>query len=57
MRRGSKADELLTLLFMIMAIAAVICFFAVSDRVWFLSLGGSAVILRIVQYVARYFGS
>lgn len=56
MKRGGRLDELLTLIFMILAIAAVICFFAVSDRSWFLSLGGIAVVMRIIQYVTRYFG-
>ncbi len=55
MRRGSRFDELLTVLFMILAIAAVVCFFALSDRTWFLALGGVAVVLRVVQYVMRYF--
>ncbi|WP_187117232.1 hypothetical protein [Parabacteroides bouchesdurhonensis] len=54
MKRGSKIDEILTLLFMLLAIAAVICYFAVSDRTVFLYCGGSAIVLRLVQYVARY---
>ncbi|MDR0429677.1 MAG: hypothetical protein LBH58_04270 [Tannerellaceae bacterium] len=53
--KGSKADELLTLIFMILAIAAVICYFAVSNRVVFLSLAGTAVVLRLVQYAIRFF--
>lgn len=56
MKRGGKMDELLTLLFMLLAIAAVICFFAMDNRTWFLALGGIAVVLRVIQYVARYFG-
>ncbi|MDH6534049.1 hypothetical protein M2101_000701 [Parabacteroides sp. PM5-20] len=56
MRRGSRGDEILTLLFMVLAIAAVVCYFAVSDnRAAFLSFGGLAVILRVVQYILRYF--
>lgn len=56
MRRGSKADEILTLVFMVLAIAAVVCYFAVTNRVVFLSIGGLAVVLRIVQYALRHFG-
>ncbi|MDH6312074.1 hypothetical protein M2137_000837 [Parabacteroides sp. PFB2-10] len=57
MRRGSRLDELFTLLFMVLAIGAVICFFALrGDRTWFLILGGIAVVLRVVQYVMRYVG-
>ena len=43
MTRGSKADEILTLFFMLLAIAAV-----------FLYCGGAAIVLRLVQYVLRY---
>lgn len=55
MKRGSRLDEILTLIFMVLAIAAVVCFFAVSDRIVFYSLAGSAVVLRIIQYVLRFF--
>ncbi len=55
MKRGSKLDEILTLLFMLLAIGAVVCYFAVSDRIVFYSLGGAAVLLRVVQYVLRFF--
>lgn len=53
--RGSKADELLTLIFMILAIAAVICYFAVSNKMIFMYLAGIAVVIRLVQYALRYF--
>lgn len=56
MKRGSKADEILTLLFMLLAIAAIICYFAVSNQMVFFSLGGIAVVLRVIQYVFRHFG-
>ena len=39
MTRGSKADEILTLVFMLLAIAAVVCYFAVSDKTVFLYCG------------------
>lgn len=54
MKRGSKIDEILTLLFMLLAIAAIVCYFAVSDRSVFLYCGGVAIVLRLVQYVARF---
>lgn len=52
--RGSKLDEIMTLIFMILAIGAVICFFVVNNRMVFLGFGGTAVILRLVQYVLRF---
>jgi Ca2+/Na+ antiporter len=55
MERGSKADEILTLVFMLLAIAAVVCYFAVDSRIPFLCCGGIAVVLRIVQYALRFF--
>ncbi|MDR1200953.1 MAG: hypothetical protein LBL58_04870 [Tannerellaceae bacterium] len=53
--RGSKTDELLTLLFMILAIAAVICYFAVSNKMVFMYLAGIAIVIRLAQYILRYF--
>lgn len=55
MKRGSRADEILTLIFMILAVAAVICFFAVDNRLVFMICGGVAVIMRITQYILRFF--
>lgn len=54
MTRGSKADEIMTLLFMLLGIAAVICYFAVSDKSVFLYCGGAAIVLRLIQYVLRF---
>lgn len=54
MTRGSKIDSILTLLFMVLAIAAVVCYFAVSDRTVFLYFGGAAVCLRLIQYMMRF---
>ncbi len=53
--RGSKLDEIMTLVFMLLAIAAVVCFFVVKDRAVFLALGGIAVVIRIIQYALRFF--
>jgi hypothetical protein len=55
MKKGSRVDELLTLIFMVMAIGAVICFFAIDNRLFFMICGGTAVILRIIQYILRFF--
>lgn len=55
MTKGSKADEILTLLFMILAVAAIVCFCLPSvDRQVFLICGGIAVVLRVVQYILRF---
>ncbi|MDR1330825.1 MAG: hypothetical protein LBK07_01845 [Tannerella sp.] len=55
MNRGSHTDELMTLVFMILAVAAAVCFFAVAGRLPFYICGGAAVALRAVQYVLRLF--
>jgi hypothetical protein len=54
MKKGSRADEALTLAFMVLAIGAIICFFAVDNRLVFMICGGFAVILRITQYILRF---
>lgn len=54
MKRGSRADGIITLVFMLLAIAAVVCYFAVSDRTAFLYCGGAAIVLRLTQYVLRF---
>lgn len=53
MKRGSKTDEIMTLAFMLLAVAAVICFFAVNNRTVFLLSGGAAIGLRLIQYLLR----
>ncbi|MDR2388933.1 MAG: hypothetical protein LBD89_03995 [Tannerellaceae bacterium] len=55
MIRGSKTDELLSLIFILLAVAAGICFFASEDRMAFLITGGVAVVFRLVQYALRFF--
>ena len=56
MRRGSKADEIMTLVFLLLATATIVCFFISSvDRSVTLSIGGIAVVIRLIQYVLRYF--
>ncbi len=55
MKRGSRLDELLTLLFMVLAIGAIVCFFAIKENPTYLILGGIAVLLRVAQYIMRFF--
>lgn len=55
MMRGSKTDELLSLIFILLAVAAGVCFFAVKDRTVFLIVGGLAVVFRLIQYALRFF--
>lgn len=56
MMRGSKLDEILTLLFMLLAIGTVVCFFlGAAYRTEVLVVGGIAVAIRIVQYILIYF--
>lgn len=55
MERGGKADQLMTIIFMVLAVIAVICLFFASDRIYFLSIAGVALVLRITQYVLRFF--
>ena len=56
MRRGSRFDELLTVLFMILAVGAIICFFILEKgNPTYLILGGIAVLIRIAHYLMRFF--
>jgi len=55
MKRGSRLDELLTLLFMVLAIGAIVCFFVWKGSPTYLVLGGIAIVLRIAQYIMRFF--
>lgn len=56
MKRGSRFDELFTLLFMVLAIGAIVCYFVLgNDNPTYLILGGLAVLLRVAQYIMRFF--
>ena len=56
MKKGSRLDEFLSLLFMVLAIGAIVCFFALGrDNPIYLILGGIAVLMRIAQYIMRMF--
>lgn len=54
MVRGNKIDTVLTLIFLALAVAAVICYFSVTDRTAFLYCGGAAICFRLVQYLIRF---
>ena len=55
MKRGDKWDELLTVVFMILAIAAVLLFFAKQNQPYYWICGGIAIAIRVTQYVLRFF--
>lgn len=56
MKRGSRSDELFSLIFMVLAIGAIVCYFVFdNDNPTYLILGGLAVLLRVAQYIARFF--
>ena len=56
MKRGSRFDELLTLLFMLLVIGAIACFIILKrDNPAYLILGGAAILLRVAQYIMRIF--
>lgn len=54
MMRGSKPDELMTLLFLLLAVGAVVVAFIFNSRSLFLSIAGIAVVLRLIQYALRF---
>jgi hypothetical protein len=56
MKRGGRLDELLTLLFMVLVIGVIVCYFALgSSNPAYLILGGAAFLLRVAQYIMRFF--
>lgn len=56
MRARNRFDELFTVLFMILAIGAIVCYFVLgSQNPTYLILGGIAVLLRVAQYIMRFF--
>jgi hypothetical protein len=55
MRRGSRVDNILSLIFILLAVAAGVCYFAATDRMAFWIIGGIAVVFRLVQYALRFF--
>ena len=57
MKRGSRLDELFTLIFMVLAVGAIVCFFIFwgKQNPAYLILGGIALVLRVAQYIMRLF--
>jgi membrane-bound ClpP family serine protease len=55
MKRGSKTDDILSLIFILLAVAAGVCYFATTGRTAFWIIGGIAVVFRLVQYALRFF--
>ena len=56
MKKGSRFDELLTLLFMALFVAAVVCYFVLgSENPTYFILGGIAIVMRVAQYILRLF--
>lgn len=49
-----KITKILTLLFLILAAAAVICYFTVEDKTIFLYCGGAAICIRLTQYLMKF---
>ncbi|MDD7437899.1 MAG: hypothetical protein PUK66_03560 [Bacteroidales bacterium] len=47
-------DQLLTVLFMLLAVVAIVVFFVVEERTWFYRLGVIAVAIRLFQYGWRW---
>lgn len=49
-----KYDTLLTSLFMLLALAAVVLYFAIpDDKTWFFVAGGVAIAIRLAQYIYK----
>lgn len=55
MQRGGKTDQVMTLIFMLLTFIAVACLLFASNRIYFLSFAGVAVLLRVIQYALRLF--
>lgn len=50
---SDNLDQLLTVVFMLLAVGAIVLFFVLSDRTLFYWIGGVAVALRLFQYGRR----
>ncbi len=48
-----KIGQILTLVFYTLAVAALASYFFIPDRVWFFTLGFSAIGVRVVTYFLR----
>lgn len=47
-------QQLLTIIFMLLAVAAIVVFFVTANRTLFYILGVIAVVIRLVQYGIRW---
>lgn len=50
----NNINKVLTILFLILAAAAVACYFLIADKTVFLYCGGAAVCIRLTQYLMRF---
>ena len=57
MTRGSKADEILTLVFMLLAIAAVVCYFALVLRWSGDRIAAGAICPKIYTLIIKDYGT
>ena len=56
MKKGSKIDDIITLVFMILAVITVVCLFIpAASHSLAMAVGGIAIIVRIIQYIRRFF--
>lgn len=55
MQRGSKTDEIITMAFMAFAVIAVVCLLFIGNRLYSYIFGGTAVLIRLTQYILRFF--
>lgn len=49
-----KINKILTLIFMVLAVASVILYFTVDDKTIFWYCGGAAVCIRLTQYLMKF---
>lgn len=55
MIQRSNTDKILTWIFLVLAVIAVVCYFALPDnRTAFLFCGGAAIAIRLLQYLIRF---
>ncbi|MDO5036641.1 MAG: hypothetical protein Q4D93_06745 [Porphyromonas sp.] len=53
LRYDKGIDDLLNVIFLLLAVAAFVVFFVVPSRTPFYILGGIAIVFRIAQYILR----
>lgn len=50
----NNINKVLTILFLLLAAAAVACYFLIPDKTAFFYCGGAAVCIRLTQYLMRF---